>query len=163
MKTVTIASGAWPAGLPAGGCSTRPPRDGTTYDKINAELKNAAENRTASEQKQGVLQSLLPTLELEVPKAEALDAGQRFDLVVTNAPASQVLAAVVEGTRYSMIVHPDIKTSMSLNLKKVTIVDVLNGIREIYGLEYKIDGTRIYVMPPTLQTRMFKVDYLTSL
>jgi len=163
MRTVTFACGALAAVLVVGGCSTKPPRDGTTYDKINAELKNAAENRTAGEQKQGVLQSLLPPLAIEPPPGEALEAGQRFDLVVTNAPASQVLAAMVAGTRYSMVVHPDVKTSMSLNLKKVTIVDVLNGIREIYGLEYKIDGTRIYVMPPTLQTRMFKVDYLTSL
>ena len=67
MRTVTFACGALAAVLGVGGCSTKPPRDGTTYDKINAELKDAAENRTAGEQKQGVLQSLLPTLELELP------------------------------------------------------------------------------------------------
>ena len=55
MRTVTFACGALAAVLVVGGCSTKPPRDGTTYDKINAELKNAAENRTAGEQKQGVL------------------------------------------------------------------------------------------------------------
>src|SRR4051812_4974711 len=140
MRTVTYACGALAAVLAAVGCSTKPPRDGTTYDKINAELKNAAENRTAGEQKQGVLQSLLPPLAIEPPRGEALDAGARFDLAVTNAPAPQVLAAIVAGTRYSMVVHPDIKTLMTLNLKKVTIVDVLNGVREIYGFEYKIDG-----------------------
>jgi MSHA biogenesis protein MshL len=163
MKTVTFAFGAFAAVLALGGCSTTPPRNGTTYDKIAAELKDAGENRNAREQQQVVLQSLLPPLAIELPKPEALDAGQRFDLVVTNAPAPQVLNAMVAGTRYSMVVHPDIKAPMSLNLKDVTIPEVLNSVREIYGYEYKVDGTRIFVLPPTLQTRMFKIDYLTSL
>lgn len=163
MRNVTFAFGAFVALLALGGCGTTPPRDGTTYDKIAAELKDAAENRTAREQKQGVLQSLLPPLAIELPRAEALEAGQRFDLVVTNAPAPQVLNAIVAGTRYSMVVHPDIKAPMSLNLKDVTITEVLSSVREIYGYEYKIDGTRIFVLPATLQTRMFRIDNLTSL
>src|SRR5882672_4658702 len=110
MRTVTFACVAFAAVLTLGSCSTKPPRDGTTYDKINAELKDAAENRTAGEQKQGVLQSLLPPLAIVPPKAEVHETGPRFDLVVTNAPAQQVLAAIVAGTRYSMVVHPDIKT-----------------------------------------------------
>ena len=163
MKTVTFAFGAFAAVLALGGCGTAPPRDGTTYDKIAAELKDAAENRAVREQKQDVLQSLLPPLAIELPKLEALEAGQRFDLTVANAPAPQVLSAIVAGTRFSMVVHPDIKAPMSLSLKDVTITEVLNSVREIYGYEYKIDGTRIFVLPATLQTRMFKVDYLTSL
>jgi MSHA biogenesis protein MshL len=163
MRTFIFAFGAFAAVLALGGCGTTPPRDGTTYDKISTELKDAAENRSAREQNQGVLQSLLPPLAIELPKAEAVDAGQRFDLVVTNAPAPQVLGAIVSGTRYSMVVHPDIKAPMSLNLKDVTIGEVLSSVREIYGYEYKIDGTRIFVLPATLQTRMFKIDYLTSL
>jgi MSHA biogenesis protein MshL len=163
MRTVRFAFAAFAALLALGGCGTAPPRDGTTYDKIAAELKDAAENRGAREQKQGVLQSLLPPLAVELPRAEALEAGPRFDLAVTNAAAPQVLNAIVAGTRFSMVVHPDIKAPMSLNLKDVTITEVLQSVREIYGYEYRIDGTRIFVLPPTLQTRMFKIDYLTSL
>jgi MSHA biogenesis protein MshL len=163
MRKIAFAFAAFAALFVLVGCGTAPPRDGTTYDKIAAELKEAAENRAVREQTQGVLQSLLPPLAIELPKAEALDAAHRFDLAVVNAPAPQVLSAIVGGTRYSMVVHPDIKAPMSLNLKDVTIGDVLNSVREIYGYEYKIDGTRIFVLPATLQTRMFKVDYLSSL
>ncbi|MGH8675035.1 MAG: secretin N-terminal domain-containing protein, partial [Burkholderiales bacterium] len=108
-------------------------------------------------------QSLLPPLAVELPKLETADAGPRFDLAVTNAPAPQVLNAIVAGTRFSMVVHPDIKAPISLNLKDVTITDVLSSVREIYGYEYKIEGTRIFVLPAALQTRMFKVDHLTLL
>ena len=163
MRTINLAFCAFAAVLALGGCSTAPPRSGTTYDRITAELKDAAENRATREQSQGVLQSLLPPLVVELPKAEAVDAGPRFDLVVSSAPAPQVLGAIVSGTRYSMVVHPDIKAPMSLSLKDVTIGEVLSTVREIYGYQYRIDGTRIFVFPATLQTRMFKVDYLTSL
>ena len=162
MKNWTNALGTIAAALAVGGCGTAPPRDGTTYDKITAELKEATENRVAREQKEGVLQLLLPPLVVEMPKAEGLDAVQRFDLAVANASAPQVLSALVAGTRYSMIVHPDIKGTISLNLKDVTIADVLDSVREIYGYEYKVEGTRIFVLPARMQTRMFRVDYLTS-
>ena len=163
MRTTSFAFGALAAVLVLGGCSAMAPRDTSTADRIAAELKDAAENRAVREQKQDVLQSLLPPLAIELPRAEALEAGPRFNLGVVNASAPQVLNAIVAGTRFSMVVHPDIKGQVSLDLKDVTITDVLNSVREIYGYEYKIDGTRIFVLPPTLQTRMFKVDYLTSL
>ena len=144
------------------GCNTAPPRNGTTYDKIGAELKEATENRAVVTQRQDVLNSLLPPLAIDMPQAPAIEPSQRFDLSVVSAPAQQVLSAIVSGTRYSMVVHPDIKAVISLNLKQVTLLEVLNSVREIYGYDYKIDGTRIYVLPPSLQTRMFKIDYLTT-
>jgi MSHA biogenesis protein MshL len=32
----------------------------------------------------------------------------------------------------------------------------------LYGYDYKVEGTRIYIRPLTMQTRMFKVNYLTA-
>ena len=66
------------------------------------------------------------------------------------------------GTRYSMLVHPDVSGSISLNLKDVTVFEALEAIRELYGYEYKMDGTRIYIQPISLQTRLFQVNYLTG-
>ena len=161
MTTRNFSLFGWTVLLIAG-CAV-PPVDRSASEKIGAELKQAAEVRMPAESKQGVLQALLPAIAVELPKIEAADTGPRFDLSVSNAPAPQVLASIVAGTRFSMIVHPDIKAPISLNLKDVTIADVLGSVREIYGFEYKMEGTRIFVQPPTLQTRMFKVDYLTLL
>jgi len=33
---------------------------------------------------------------------------------------------------------------------------------KMYGYDYKVDGTRIYILPLTLQTRIFQVNYLTG-
>ena len=154
-------------GIALAGCTIgQPPRETTTLERINAELKDATEGRAAVRQAPpdaAVVQSLLPPITAQMPRPESSDLTQRFDLTVTNAAAPQVLNAIVSGTSYSMVVHPGIKEPISLTLKNVTIPEVLNSVRELYGYDYRIEGTLIYVVPATLQTRMFRVDYLTSL
>ena len=86
----------------------------------------------------------------------------KFDLAVNNTPAKHVFMAIVSGTRYSVLVHPDVSGSISLTLKDVTVFDALEAIREMYGYDYKVEGTRIYIQPLTLQTRLFQVSYLTG-
>jgi MSHA biogenesis protein MshL len=73
------------------------------------------------------------------------------------------LLAIVSGTRYSMLVHPDVKEPISVNLKEVSLFEALDAIRELYGYEYKVDGTRIYIQPLTLQTRVFQISYINDL
>src|SRR5262249_52957781 len=76
--------------------------------------------------------------------------------------ANQVLKAIVSGTRYSMVVHPDVRDSTSVNLKDVTVMEALETLRELYGYEYRVQGNRITVQPITMQTRVFKVNYLQA-
>ncbi len=106
--------------------------------------------------------ALLPALALELPEVESKPLETRFDLAVNNTPINQVYMAIVSGTRYSMLLPPDISGSVSLNLKDVTVFDALETIREIYGYDYKLDGTRIFIQPIALQTRIFQVNYLTG-
>ena len=68
--------------------------------------------------------------------------------------------SIVSGTRYSMLVNPEVTGSISVNLKDVTVAEALDSLRELYGYEYRIDGTRIFVQPAGLQTRVFRVNYL---
>ena len=84
----------------------------------------------------------------------------RFDLSVNNAPAAQVFMAHRLGTRYSMLVHPEVSGTISVNLKDVTVREALDAMRELYGYDYQIEGTRIFVQPAGLQTRVFQVNYL---
>ena len=58
--------------------------------------------------------------------------------------------AIVSGTRYSMVVHPGIKERVSVNLKDVTVREALDTMREMYGYEYKVQGTRIMIEPVTI-------------
>ena len=98
-----------------------------------------------------------------MPKAAGKPAEPRFDLVVNGAPAQQVFMSIVSGTRYSMVVNPGVGGRLSLNLKDVTVREALEAIREVYGYEFRVDGTRIYVEAAGLRMRVFQVNYLVGL
>ncbi len=150
------------AALALSACESKLIKGGAVQDKIDSDLKQAAQARPKSVQPDAVNQALLPPLTVEMPKAGAKPMDPRFDLNVNNAPANQVFLALVSGTRYSMLVHPDVKESISVNLKDVTLTEALEAVRELYGYEYKIQGTRIYIQPMTIQTRIFQVNYLAG-
>ena len=84
----------------------------------------------------------------------------RFDLIVNGAQARDVFLSLVSDTRYSMIVHPAVGGTLSVTLKGVTLRESLDAIRDVYGFDYAIDGRRITVFPPTLQTRVFTINAL---
>ena len=107
-------------------------------------------------------QQLLPPLRMEMPKVGGEPIDQRFDLSVSNAPAAQVFNSLVAGTRFSMLVPPNVGGNISLNLKDVTLREALDAIREVYGYEYRIEGTRIFIQPPGIQARVFQVNYLAA-
>lgn len=128
-------------------------------NQMDAAVKNAAQPSKQEE----VNNALLPPLVAPTEKADAAAPVEaKFDLAVSNTPAQQVFMAIVSGTRYSMLLHPDVSGNVSLNLKDVTVFDALEAIREMYGYEYKMDGNRIYIQPLGLQTRIFQVNYLTG-
>lgn len=146
------------AGLSA--CAT--PKGGdTTADAIRQEMDTATQ-REAIARPSEVDNALLPPISVQLPKVDKQPLETRFDLTVNHTPASQVFMAIVSGTRYSMLVPPDISGDISISLKDVTVFDALEAIHELYGYDYKIDGTRIIIQPASLQTRLFQVNYLTS-
>jgi len=86
----------------------------------------------------------------------------RIDLLVNNAPARDVFLALVADTRYSMLMHPDVSGNLSVTLRGVTVPEALDSIREVYGFDFKMDGRRITVYAPTMQTRIFTINYPNS-
>ena len=143
-------------------CATPTTPTGTTYDSAKKEMANAARTPQAGGQAEDVSKALLPPLTVEMPKVDGRPIEPRFDLAVNNAPAGQVFMAIVSGTRYSMVVHPGVKDSISVNLRDVTVFEALDTIREVYGYEYKMQGNRILIEPISLQTRVYQVNYLMS-
>lgn len=147
------------AGLTA--CAT-PSSKNTTADAIRKEMDVAVQESTIASKPEAVNNALLPPLTVDMPKINGKPLESKFDVTVNNTPASQVFLAIVSGTRYSMMVHPDVGGNISVNLKDVTVFEALEAIRELYGYEYKMDGSRIYIQPISMQTRLFQVNYLTG-
>lgn len=142
------------------GCMTHQRMPSTTFDRIDQEVRTAANSQSKSAD-EALGQAMMPPLQLDLP-ASAERVEPRFDLAVSNAPASQVFMALVSGTRYSMLVAPEVSGNVTVNLKNVTVKEALETLRELYGYEFKFQGTRIYIQPNTLQTRVFQINYLAG-
>ena len=84
----------------------------------------------------------------------------RFDLAVNNAPAAQVYLQLASGTAFNMLVSPEVSGALSITLKDTTVTEAMDTLRELFGYEYRITGNRIFVYPNTVQTRLYRVNYL---
>jgi len=142
-----------------GGCVVPPPIKPGVDPEIVAGVPKPSERKPPA-RSEAMDEALLPPLKMEMPAVRGQPIDPRFDLSVNNAPANQVFMSIVSGTRYSMLVHPSVTGMISVNLKDVTVREALDAIRELYGYDYKVEGTRILIHPAGLQTRIFQVNYL---
>jgi MSHA biogenesis protein MshL len=143
------------------GCAL-PPSKQETYDLIKSELHKAATQKAKPAEPDAVAAALLPNLSTEIPTPRKPQE-ERFSLNFSNAPAAQFFMGIVSGTRYNMLVHPDVTGNISATLKDVTLFEALDAIRELYGYDYKVEGNRIYIKPLSLQTRVFQINYLAAI
>jgi MSHA biogenesis protein MshL len=149
--------------LLAAGCSTSQAPPSSAMERIREELRvaNAAAPAKAPPRSDAVERALLPPLQIE-PVRPPAPPEPRFDLAVSNAPAQQVFVSIASGSRYSILVPPEVSGNVTVNLKNVTVRESLDALRELYGYEYRTQGTRIYIQPNTMQTRIFQINYLAG-
>lgn len=53
--------------------------------------------------------------------------------------------------------------TISASLRDVTVLEVPEAIRDLYGYDYNIESRRIFMRPNTIQTRIFPVNYRNTL
>lgn len=142
-------------------CSNQHARRGDAFEQASRELGAAAASKATSQPlTDAVAQAMVPPLQLEQPAQAKPEP--RFNLAVNNAPVAQVLNALVSGTPYSVLFSPELSGTVSLNLKNTTVREALDTLREVYGYDYRVQGKRIIVQPNTVQTRIFKINYLAN-
>lgn len=131
-------------------------------DAMNAALDTPAIQTAPSAPPPAAVQQAVMDAVRETPPAASKPASTepRFSLTVNNARASEVFMGMVTGTPYSMLVHPDVTGTLTLNLKNVTVPEAMEAVRALYGYEYEVQGTRIIVPSPALQTRIYQLNAL---
>lgn len=127
-------------------------------DVMDKTVQEQQSNKTVSSQPPAeVTQSLLETNSLA---KSTIKQPERFDVSVRNVPARDFFLGLVNGTGVNVVVHPDVKGSITLDLNKVTVDDVLRVTRDIYGYEYKVDRGIYTIYANELRTQVFQINYL---
>ena len=95
-----------------------------------------------------------------VSSTNSLFGPQRFDVNAQSVPISAFFAGLVEGTPYSVAIHPQVTGSVSLQLKQVTIDEVMSLLSDLYGYDIARSGTVFKVRAAGMRTETFAVNYL---
>ena len=106
-----------------------------------------------------VTDALIAPINIQLPESSLHKSRKRFDLTVRKVPAQLFFLALVQDTRYNMVVHPDVKGKISINLKNVTVEDVIGFMEDTYNYDVQRSRTGFRILPRQLKTRMFQVNY----
>lgn len=144
-------------------CNTIHPVHRTSAQDINGTLQQSIVNNKCMFSKPARLSdnlnaALLPPLSHYVNPTRNVEP--RFDVAANKIPARDFFVGLVSGTSYNMVVHPNINGVISLNLKNVTIHEAMEAVRDTYGYEYHRTSYGYEVLPPTLETQIFHINYL---
>lgn len=151
LLTLCLALGL---GLLAGCAADRPLRTPDVSEVVRSELASAEPAKPVV-----VPAAISAALPEPAPPPVALPPEPRLDLLVNNAKAREVFLAIVSDTHYSMLMHPDVVGTLSVTLRGVTVLEALEAIRDVYGYDFKVNGRRITVFAPSIQTRIFTINY----
>ena len=154
LGVMTALCFAMSVGLLAGCAADRPLRTPDVGATLRADLPPAAVAKAVA-----VPLRISDALAEPAPPAVPLLPEPKLDLLVNNAQARDVFLAIVADTKYSMLMHPDAAGTLSVTLRGVTVLEALESIRDLYGYDFKMEGRRITVYGPTLQTRIFTINY----
>lgn len=91
---------------------------------------------------------------------QGLLSEKRLEISATSVDAKNFFTAIVEGSTYSVAIHPDVSGSITLNLTDVTLTEAIEVIEDIYGYDIRVNGNVIQVYPAGIRTETFALNYL---
>lgn len=97
-----------------------------------------------------------------VPLAVPSPDEPRISIAMNHVPARQFFMALAAGTPYTMLVHPNVTGNLSARLSNVTVPEALEAIRDMYDIDVTLEGRKITVKQPVMESRVFQVNYPTG-
>ena len=145
-------------------CASKPEKEElSSLDKM---IQNAFQDQKAVSDKEKaasdeeVASALLPDINLSAPGVGSIDVEPRFDIKVNRALARQFFMGLVEDSAYNMTLDPKVRGRITLDLKNVTVNEVMEVVRDVYGYDFEQTKTSYQVFPNTMRTRIFRMNYL---
>jgi MSHA biogenesis protein MshL len=106
---------------------------------VNSEvekLKKEIEEYQQQEKKKRIIEDKIKEIKESNRNKESVKAEAHFDINTDALDAKLFYMNLMSGTEKNIVVHPDVKGEVTLNLSQVTLPEVLNVVREVYGYDY---------------------------
>jgi MSHA biogenesis protein MshL len=125
------------------------------------EVQPAPSSRPLKAKEDKVLLELTLSQTELVPK-KPRDKGPRFSLSAEEADVKTILFSISREIDQNIMIDPVISKKVTLNLKEVTLKEMLDHVLLPLNLMYEVDEKFIRVVPLEMQTRIFRLNYLIS-
>lgn len=142
--------------------TTEPTTDPLSFnagDALRAELADAQQD-TDTRSNRPVVEApdelTAPLLNLNTAPA----AQRRFDVVADGVSLQRFFAELGQSEGINVMADPSINGTISLNMRSVTIDQVMAAIRDLYGYDYQRTDYGYRVLPNQIQTRIYQLNYL---
>jgi MSHA biogenesis protein MshL len=124
--------------------------------KVKAELEAYKKKINKEERIQNKINDIRRA---NIREKEVVDT-YRFDVKTDDLEARLFFMNLMAGTEKNIVVHPGVVGNITLNLSQVTLSEVLNVVRDIYGFDYAHKNAIYTVFPKTLRTEIFPINYI---
>ncbi len=85
-----------------------------------------------------------------------------YSFYARDLNVQDILLAFSKETDYNIIIDPELKGKVTIDLKRVTLREALDAILTPLGWTYRIEDKFIKVMRPEMETRIFSLNYLST-
>ena len=124
------------------------------YENQSKQTQNRQPLQTVPDE---INQALLPN---QGDVSNQLFGESKYDINAQKVDATAFFNSIVEGTPYSIAIHPDVTGEISLNLKQVVLKDVFDLVGELYGYEIERKQNIYRIYPSGMRTETFAINYL---
>ncbi|RQM73395.1 pilus (MSHA type) biogenesis protein MshL [Aeromonas jandaei] len=99
-------------------------------------------------------------LQLNRPQMPVAMPEKRLRIAAHDVEAVEFFGSLFKGSRYSVAVHPGVSGLVSVELKDVTLPEVLAVVGDMYGFDVQRKGSVFHIYPAGLRTETIPVNYL---
>jgi MSHA biogenesis protein MshL len=132
-------------------------------DKTFPAVSNAPAGQANTIPPEAVTDALIPNFNQNLLSEPLSSSPSTFNVSVHEVDAREFFMSLVVDSQENMVVHPDVNGRISLELKNVTIPQVLSAVQKVYGYDYSKTDIGYIIYPATLQTKIFKIDRIDLL
>jgi len=126
---------------------------------IEAINESQQQNASIAEKNEISADQALSTLVIDEPQ-ETRIIEDRFDVSVKDVDINSFLLGLVDSTEFNLIISPDLQFNISLQLKNVTVSEVLHALTQIYPITVKQERNMFLVSSAETLTAVYSLDYL---